>query len=110
MGAEISFKIVEKQAILPPPVGVQVYHKCSEVSPFKLYVDDIRNKYKLTFSVAKEDVADKIWTKSPQKKHYQNIAEGMKVNLRHKGWLIKQPVNELSLETCKVIEEILRKL
>ena len=109
VGSEVRFKLVEKESA-PPPRGVDVYEKCSEISPYMLFMKDIQSKYNLSLEVAKKKVADILWTTSPQNSQYHTIADEMKAELRRKKWLVKQPVNALSSETCTAVEEILRKL
>lgn len=109
VGDEIGLKLVAKEDT-PPPVDFDVYRKCREVAAYMLFVKDIQNKYNLQLDVTKKKVADILWPSSPQKPQYHSIAYAMKSEIRRKGWLLKEPVNALSLETCEAVEEILRNL
>ena len=106
---EVGFKLLPKDTTKPPE-DKDIYTKASEISPFKLYVDDIQHKYPISWFTAKKKVADKLWPESPQKPRYHSIAASMKDEFRRKKWLLKEPVNALSVETCAAVEQLLWEL
>jgi hypothetical protein len=101
--AVITYKITKREK---PPKHILCYTRPSQVSAYWLFVKDIQKAYKLNQADTVVQ-ADKLWPDSPQRSTYRDIANGLKDEIRTRGWAQKKPADALSNNTREGMNELL---
>lgn len=106
----ITYEIISGDTYVPFFLNCSgVVTKPSKVAAYMLYVEDIQIKYETELDFTTKTIANELWWKSPQKPMYQQLAESKKKEIEDNGYIHKEPVNGLSAETCRAVEEVLDK-